>query len=61
MKNDNLIIRKYRNIAVIGIILMGIGSFMSCLSVNNFAITFGTILLCGGLVLSIIGFSKWQP
>lgn len=61
MKNDNLIIRKYRNIAIIGIILMGIGSFMSCLSIDNFAITFGTILLCVGLVLSVIGFSKWQP
>lgn len=58
---DEKIIKKYRMISVIGIILMGIGSFMSCLSSSEFGMNFGTILLCISIVLSVIGFSKWQP
>lgn len=54
-------IKKYKTIAIIGIIIMGIGSFMSCLSSTSFGMNFGTILLCISIVLSIIGFSKWQP
>lgn len=54
-------IKKYKTIAIVGIIIMGIGSFMSCLSSTSFGMNFGTILLCISIVLSIIGFSKWQP
>lgn len=60
MKED-LIIKKYRIISIIGIIIMGIGSFMSCLSSTATGISVGTILLCISIILSIIGFSKWQP
>lgn len=59
MTND--IIKKYRMISIIGIIIMGIGSFMCCLSSTKFFMNFGTVLLCISIVLSVIGFSKWQP
>lgn len=58
---DEKIIKKYRMISIIGIILMGIGSFMCCLSSSEFGMNFGTVLLCISIVLAVIGFSKWQP
>ncbi|MDY2986157.1 MAG: hypothetical protein SOR77_00850 [Peptoniphilus sp.] len=58
---DNDIVKKYRILAIIGIVLMGIASFMSCLATSKMYINIGTILLCISIVLSIIGFSRWQP
>lgn len=58
--NEKELIKKYRTISIIGII-MGIGSFMSCLSTSTFGMRAGTLLLCISIILSIIGFSKWQP
>lgn len=60
MKTTNEI-KKYRTIAIIGIIIMGIGSFMSCLATTNTWMNVGVFLLCISIVISIIGFSKWQP
>lgn len=54
-------IKKCRRIAVLGIIIMGIGSFMSCLSVTTFYTNIGIVLLCISILISVIGFSKWQP
>ncbi|MET3617180.1 hypothetical protein ABID14_000808 [Peptoniphilus olsenii] len=59
--NEKELIKKYRTISIIGIIIMGIGSFMSCLSTSTFGMRAGTLLLCISIILSIIGFSKWQP
>ncbi len=54
-------IKKYKYLAILGIILMGIGSFMVCLSNSKLGSNTGTFLLCLSIVISIIGFSKWQP
>lgn len=51
----------YKWIAIIGIIIMGIGSFLSCLATTKGMADFGVILLCLSIVISVIGFSKWQP
>lgn len=59
MNSKNLMMYKW--IAIIGIIIMGIGSFLSCLAPTKGMADFGTILLCLSIVISVIGFSKWQP
>lgn len=54
-------IKKYKKIAILGIILMGTGSFISCLSTVDLYRNIGTGVLVIGLVSSIIGFYKWRP
>lgn len=54
-------IKKYKMFAILGIMLMGIGSFVSCLSTVDLYRNIGTGALVIGLVLSIIGFYKWRP
>lgn len=54
-------IKKFKMFALLGIILMGIGSFVSCLSTVDLYRNLGTLVLLTGLVLSIIGFYKWRP
>lgn len=53
--------KNYKIIAIIGIILMGIGSFLSCLAQSNLWTNAGIVCLCIGVLVSIVGFSKWQP
>lgn len=54
-------IKKFRGIAILGIIIMGIGSFMSCLATTKFLANIGVVLLCISIIISVVGFSKWQP
>lgn len=54
-------IKKYKTIAVLGIILMGVGSYVSCLSEHQFTSNIGTLVLCFGIIVSVIGFNKWRP
>lgn len=52
---------KYKLAALIGIIIMGIGSFMACLcSVPSF-IMIGNVLLIVSLFVMTYAFSSWQP
>lgn len=53
--------KKYKFSALFGTLIMGISSFMSCLSESSLYTNIGNT----GLILSIgimsYGFSKWQP
>lgn len=52
---------KYKLAALIGIILMGCGSFMTCLSTSAGIIMTGNILLVISLIILIYAFRVWQP
>lgn len=50
-----------RNIALIGIVIMGIGSFMSCLSESSTMSNIGVGLLVFSLIMTTYGFTYWRP
>ena len=52
---------KYKLAALIGIILMGCGSFMTCLSTSAGIIMAGNVFLVISLVIMIYAFHVWQP
>lgn len=54
-------LKKYKISALIGIIIMGLGAFMACLSNVSEIIILGDILLILSLLIMGYGFSKWQP
>lgn len=53
--------RKYKIAALIGVIIMGIGSFMACLGNAAFITVTGNILLLISMAIMIYAFSFWQP
>lgn len=53
--------KKYKLAALAGIIIMGIGAFLACLSSTGAAVTIGNIMLVVSLVILIYAFSHWQP
>lgn len=53
--------RKYKIAALIGIILMGCGSFMTCLAEASGVIMAGNVLLVISLIILIYAFRVWQP
>lgn len=53
--------RKYKIAALIGTIIMGIGSFMACLATASAAVITGDILLVVSMVIMIYAFGTWQP
>lgn len=52
---------KYKIAALIGIILMGCGSFMTCLSTSASVVMAGNVLLVISMVITIYAFNVWQP
>lgn len=52
---------KYKISALVGTVIMGIGSFMACLAENVTYTTIGNILLIISILIMIYGYSKWQP
>lgn len=52
---------RYQWAALIGTIIMGIGSFMACLAVKSMMINIGNILLLISIIIMIYAYSKWQP
>lgn len=52
---------RYKFSALIGTAIMGIGSFMGCLSENPLSINMGNALLIVSIFVMIYGYSKWQP
>jgi len=52
---------RYKISALIGTVIMGIGSFMSCLSTNPTQINTGNALLLISIAFMIYGYSKWNP
>lgn len=51
----------HKTLAIIGIILLGIGSFVSCLSLDNFIANVGNALMIIGIAISWYGFIYWKP
>lgn len=51
----------YKIIALIGVVIMGIGSFMSCLSASHAFQIAGNVILVISLVITGYGFYRWQP
>ena len=52
---------KYKIAALIGMIIMGVGAFMSCLCTSSTLIMTGNILLIASIFILIYAFSSWQP
>ena len=50
-----------QKIAFIGIAIMGVGSFMACLSQSDSAMMAGNALLLVGIAVSSYGFAYWRP
>lgn len=47
--------------AAVGVIIMGIGSFMSCLSDTTMFRVTGNVLMVVSLAITGYGFYKWKP
>lgn len=52
---------RYKFSALIGTVIMGIGSFMGCLAEKPIYIHVGNGLLIVSILVMIYGYSKWQP
>jgi hypothetical protein len=52
---------RYKLCALLGTIIMGIGSFMACLAENSLYIFTGNVLLVVSIFVMIYGYAKWQP
>lgn len=52
---------RYKLAALIGTIIMAIGSFMACLSTNPTVATVGNVLLVVSIAVSAYGYAVWQP
>lgn len=54
-------VRRYQLAAVLGVVLMGIGSFLSCLATVPAWSTAGTVLLLVSIGVMIWAFTHWEP
>lgn len=52
---------RYKLAALIGTVIMAIGSFMACLSTDPTVSTVGNVLLVASIVISAYGYAVWQP
>lgn len=52
---------RYKCSALLGTVIMGIGSFMGCLAENTALIHVGNALLIVSMFVMVYGYSKWQP
>lgn len=52
---------KYKITALIGLIIMGIGSFMACLAATAPFATAGNVLLIASIVIMAYAFYHWRP
>ncbi|MCI9021964.1 MAG: hypothetical protein HFH32_14795 [Eubacterium sp.] len=53
--------RKYKIAALIGMVIMGTGSFMACLCTAQAPAMIGNALLVISLFIMAYAFSSWQP
>lgn len=53
--------KKYKITAAVGIVMMGISSFVTCLSSSAGISGMGNIFLLLSIVITIYAFSHWQP
>lgn len=61
MLKEAKIMKKYKISAILGTILMGICSFLACISTNIALINIGNIGLLVSIGIMSYGFSNWQP
>lgn len=54
-------LKKYKIISLIGLILMAIGSFMSCLADDKILQHTGNAFLCISIAIMFYGFYHWEP
>ncbi len=52
---------RHKASALVGTVLMGIGSFMACLAEKGSYIAAGNVLLVMSILIMIYGYAKWQP
>ena len=52
---------RYKLAALLGTVIMAIGSFMACLCVDPVPVNIGNILLLVSIAVSVYGYSFWQP
>lgn len=52
---------KYKVIALIGLILMGIGAFMSCLAPTALLCNIGSAILVLSIIIMAYAFYFWRP
>lgn len=52
---------RYKLAALIGTIIMAIGSFMACLCENPVPANIGNVLLIVSILVMLYGYSSWQP
>ncbi|WP_166435260.1 hypothetical protein [Lacrimispora indolis] len=52
---------RYKLSALVGTVIMGIGSFMACLAEKGPYIITGNVLLVVSIFIMIYGYAKWQP
>lgn len=52
---------KYKITALIGLIIMGIGSFMACLATTASAEGIGNVLLIASILVMAYAFYHWRP
>lgn len=62
MKNVSIEkIKMCKKIAILGIILMGIASFMACLADEKSISNIGSLLLVLSVIITSYGFTYWRP
>lgn len=52
---------KYQITALIGLIIMGVGSFMACLAASSTFAAAGNVLLIASIVIMAYAFYRWRP
>lgn len=52
---------RYKLAALIGTVIMAIGSFMACLCTSAVLATIGNVLLLVSIAVMFYGYSVWQP
>lgn len=58
---DNQNLSRYKLAALIGTIIMAVGSFMACLCQESVPANIGNVLLIISIAIMLYGYSKWQP
>ncbi|MHC1746801.1 MAG: hypothetical protein AB9856_00255 [Cellulosilyticaceae bacterium] len=53
--------KKYKLIALLGVVIMGLSSFAACLAQNVMLINLGNIGLVMSIIIMSYGFAYWQP
>lgn len=54
-------LKKYKLIALVGLIIMAIGSYVSCLAESSTISMIGTVMLCVSIVIMTYAFYFWRP